>query len=145
MGDPLLFNPHLLNKFYNAYVQLSGNAIPYQGDPIEFRSKCSFEKESDPNTLTTCPNGYMNYPAWGLAGNPIQILDVAIDSSISSFYTGSTVFGFAHKELGKQLDTISSHPQYIFNSTSAEAWANIKLAYALDIIGDAEILLNDRI
>lgn len=124
-----------IQRYYEAYQALMGNT-PFQGQQISFVERCNAEEGKNEYTVTPeCPYGYaIGY--WGyFMGTPyITITKAGIQNVIDDANNdASLTFGIVH-ELSHAFD-YWDNAQYIYNSTTAEAFANVKLVHAIDMAG----------
>lgn len=123
-----------VQRFYDAYKSMMGN-VPFQGKQISFVERCNAVEGKNDNSITPeCPYGYtIGY--WGyFMGTPdITITKAGIQNVIDDANSDSVTFGLVH-ELSHAFD-YWDNAQYIYNSTSTEALANIKLVHAIDVTG----------
>lgn len=123
-----------VQSFYDAYKSMLGDT-PFDGKQLRFVERCNAENGKSATTITKeCPNGYaLGY--WGyFEGTPdITITKAGINDVITDNAHDVVTFGLVH-ELSHAFDHWDN-AQYVYNTTSAEALANIKLVHALDITG----------
>ncbi|MFN7160786.1 MAG: S-layer homology domain-containing protein [Candidatus Gracilibacteria bacterium] len=123
-----------VQRFYSAYKDMMGDT-PFNGQQISFVERCDAKEGKNDNSITNeCPYGYaIGY--WGyFVGTPdITITKGGIQNVIEDANNDAVTFGIAH-ELSHAFD-FWDNAQYVYNSTSAEALANIKLVHAIDQTG----------
>lgn len=129
LQDPLWMMDKF-NNAYNAYVNLTGYT-PLGGDPVTFQERCAYVADSTPD-LTTCPNGMMEYDTHAHASTPVALDEFATDRTIGEANTQHMDFGLLH-EMSHVFD--EGDNQYIFDSTTTEAWADTKVSLILDDVG----------
>ena len=132
----------MLSASEEALIQVTG-LEPYNGAIVTFRERCAYDPTVNPNVATpSCPYGHLTIPAWGYAGNPVTLSDLALNEIIRDWNSyGMLTFGLVH-ELSHNFDSVSTNSQYLVYSSATEAWANIRLLYALKQGGFAVRLSN---
>jgi len=121
------------------FEELMGGQSPLEQATLEIVERCPYYEGitwQNHSLITTpeCPYGYMWYEgAAALAGNPIEVERSYMRQAGDLFRQGKHSFAFFH-EMSHVYDFADRDLQYRFDSSSREAWANIKLTLLLDVM-----------